>query len=192
MRGCGAEMSEAGRHDHPGQCRLAPRIGQAAAQRRPPASGHERLHPDWRPHANDIVLLPSTKPIRHEGREAAAPERWGGALGLGNGGTCGGSVSDVGRRTHLLRGKAGDTRKGDTGRSAEVRGRVLRSSHASTLAIASRAHLRSRAGANTIGPYIIARTREAVDTEVSRLRAMSWDAFREFARSSERRHYVLD
>ena len=43
-----------------------------------------------------------------------------------------------------------------------------------------------------IGPYIIARTREAVDTEVSRLRAMSWDAFREFARSSERRHYVLD
>lgn len=40
--------------------------------------------------------------------------------------------------------------------------------------------------------YIIAPTKEAVETEVARLRGMSWEAFRQFAGRPDRRRYLLD
>ena len=43
-----------------------------------------------------------------------------------------------------------------------------------------------------LGPYIVAATSEAVDAEVARLRAMSWEAFGEFARKPEKRRYLLE
>jgi hypothetical protein len=42
------------------------------------------------------------------------------------------------------------------------------------------------------GPYIVAPTTEAVDAEVARLRAMSWDSFLAFARRPDRRRYLLE
>jgi hypothetical protein len=42
------------------------------------------------------------------------------------------------------------------------------------------------------GPYVVEPTTDAVDAEVDRLRAMSWETFREFARKPDRRRYLLD
>ena len=43
-----------------------------------------------------------------------------------------------------------------------------------------------------LGPCVVAPTPEAVEAEVARLRAMSWEAFRDFVRRPERRRYLLD
>lgn len=43
-----------------------------------------------------------------------------------------------------------------------------------------------------LGPYVIEPTSEALEAEVARLRAMSWEAFREFARRPDCRHYLLE
>jgi len=43
-----------------------------------------------------------------------------------------------------------------------------------------------------LGPYVVEPTTDAVDAEISRLRAMSWDKFREFARHPDRRRYLLE
>jgi hypothetical protein len=43
-----------------------------------------------------------------------------------------------------------------------------------------------------LGPYVIEATSEAVEAEVARFRAMSWEAFREFARRPDCRRYLLE
>ncbi|HET7217420.1 MAG TPA: class I SAM-dependent methyltransferase [Vicinamibacterales bacterium] len=42
------------------------------------------------------------------------------------------------------------------------------------------------------GPYVVESTTEAIETELARLRAMSWERFRDFARQSDRRRYLLE
>lgn len=42
------------------------------------------------------------------------------------------------------------------------------------------------------GPYAVEPTASGVDAEVSRLRAMSWERFREFVRKPDRRRYLLE
>jgi len=43
-----------------------------------------------------------------------------------------------------------------------------------------------------LGPYVVEQTTDAVDAEVNRLRAMSWEKFCEFARNPERRRFFLE